>query len=94
VRERVVAARALQRARGQQGPNARLALAELEGAGLAADAGDLLERAAGRLALSGRAQVRALRVARTIADLAGRTEIAADDVSEALAFHPRGVVAS
>jgi magnesium chelatase family protein len=94
VRERVAAARVMQGTREQVGPNARLALGELEQAGIAPAAGDLLERAAARLALSGRAQVRALRVARTIADLAARGEITADDLSEALAFHPRGTVAS
>jgi magnesium chelatase family protein len=94
VRARVLVARDLQAARAQTVSNARLALAELERTGVAADAGDLLERAAVRLALSGRAQVRALRVARTIADLAGRSELGSDDVTEALAFHPRGTVAS
>jgi magnesium chelatase family protein len=60
--------------------------------GIEPEAADLLERAAGRLGLSGRAQVRALRVGRSIADLAAREQIGHDDLAEALAFHPRGGV--
>ena len=92
VRARVVVARSVQLRRGQSGPNARQPLAALEAAGIAPAASDLLERAAARLGLSGRAQVRALRVARTVADLAEREQIAHDDLAEALAFHPRGGV--
>ena len=94
VRSRVVVARAAQARRDQLGPNARQSLAALEQIGIAPEASDLLERAAGRLGLSGRAQVRALRVARTVADLGERRLIEHDDLAEALAFHPRnGVVA-
>jgi magnesium chelatase family protein len=46
----------------------------------------LLESAALRLVLSGRALHRTLRVARTIADLAGCPRISADDINEALAY--------
>jgi magnesium chelatase family protein len=93
VRGRVVAARAAQGRREQHGANARQSLDALEGTGIAPGASDLLERAASRLGLSGRAQVRALRVARTVADLGGREQIEHDDLAEALAFHPRnGVV--
>jgi magnesium chelatase family protein len=92
VRARVIVARAVQLRRGQSGANARQPLAELEAAGIAPDASDLLERAAARLGLSGRAQVRALRVARTAADLAAREQVAHDDLAEALAFHPSGGV--
>ena len=93
VRARVVVARAAQVGRDQSGPNARQPLAALEGIGIEPEASDLLERAAARLGLSGRAQVRALRVSRTIADLAEREQITHDDLAEALAFHPRaGVV--
>jgi magnesium chelatase family protein len=92
VRTRVAVARTVQLARDQSGPNARLPLEAIEQTGIEPAAGDLLERAATRLALSGRAQVRALRVARSIADLAGRDGIAHDDLAEALAFHPRGSV--
>ena len=74
------------------GANARQTLAALEGIGIEPEASDLLERAAARLGLSGRAQVRALRVSRTIADLSGREQITHDDLAEAIAFHPRGGV--
>lgn len=40
----------------------------------------------GRLGLSARAHGRVLRVARTIADLAGRVTIAAADLAEALQY--------
>ena len=84
VRERVVEARERQAARGPW-PNARLEDADLRTAAtLGADADSLLVRAADRLALSPRAVVRCLRVARTVADLAGRDAIALDDVGEAL----------
>jgi magnesium chelatase family protein len=84
VRGRVVEARERQAARGPR-PNARLEDGELRtAAALAADADGLLVRAADRLALSPRAIVRCLRVARTVADLAGRDAIALDDVAEAI----------
>jgi magnesium chelatase family protein len=93
VRARVVVARTAQLRREQSGANARQSLNDLERIGIAPEASDLLERAASRLGLSGRAQVRALRVARTVADLGGRAQIEHDDLAEALAFHPRnGVV--
>ena len=46
----------------------------------------LLHGAVERLALSGRAHDRILRVARSIADLAGRAHVLADDVAEALQY--------
>jgi len=39
-----------------------------------------------RLALSGRAHDRILRVARSVADLGGRADVVADDVAEALQY--------
>jgi magnesium chelatase family protein len=93
VRGRVVVARGVQAGRSQAGANARQSLETLERIGIEPGASDLLERAATRLGLSGRAQVRALRVSRTVADLAERPQITHDDLAEALAFHPRaGVV--
>lgn len=90
VRARVVAARARQLARaGAKGPRTN---GELEGnalrdlVALDAEGRQLLERAAGRLALSGRAYTRVLRVARTIADLAGTAPVSAPHVAEALQF--------
>jgi magnesium chelatase family protein len=46
----------------------------------------LLHSAVERLALSGRAHDRILRVARSIADLADRPSVVADDVAEALQY--------
>jgi magnesium chelatase family protein len=84
-RERVAAARARQRARGAA--NARLRDAELETAAHATpDATRLLGRAFERLGLSARAARRALRVARTIADLAGEPQVEAPAMAEALGF--------
>jgi magnesium chelatase family protein len=56
---------------------------------LEAEAANLLEVAATRLGLSSRGQVRSLRVARTIADLAGSTMIRRTHIAEALAFRHR-----
>jgi magnesium chelatase family protein len=56
---------------------------------LDAAAADLLRRADHRLDLSARAHHRVLKVARTIADLAGRGTIASQDIAEALDFRGR-----
>jgi magnesium chelatase family protein len=86
VRARVVAARGRQVAR-QHKPNARLAPRELE-RHCAPDAGarQLLDAALTRLALSARAYHRVLKVARTVADLAGAEAIAAPHVAEAVRY--------
>jgi magnesium chelatase family protein len=86
VRARVVAARTRQLARAGK-PNAWLGNREVErdcmlDAGLHA----LLDRAVERLGLSARAYHRVLRVARTIADLAGSTHIDAAHLSEAIQY--------
>ena len=85
-RSEVTAAR--NRQLGRQGkPNARLNPREIEtncrpdAAGAA-----LLAQAMARLSLSARAYHRLLKVARTIADLAGAASIAAPDVAEAVAY--------
>jgi len=86
VRARVHAARALQQARAGS-ENARLPVAGL--AGLCAPtpaARRLLAIAVDRLGLTARGFHRALRVARTIADLAGADGVADDDVREALSL--------
>jgi len=84
VRSRVEAARALQIAR-QGGTNARSPVEPLVAA-LDSASRRLLETAGRRFGLSPRALHRAVRVARTVADLAGREAVTAADVQEALSF--------
>jgi magnesium chelatase family protein len=86
VRARVAAARALQHARSGR-PNAQLSQAETErDCGLTAADQALLERAIERLRLSARATHRILRVARTIADLAGSERVQSAHLSEAIGY--------
>jgi magnesium chelatase family protein len=85
VRGRVEAARARQRARGV----ANADLTPRRGGGclrLCREGRRLLETAHARLGLSARGHVRVLRVARTIADLAGRAAIRPLDVAEAVQY--------
>ena len=84
VRERVVAAQAIQRER-QQKPNARLTAAEVV-AHCRPDphAETLLAKAMTRMSLSARAYHRIVKVARTIADLAGSATIAPAHMAEAI----------
>lgn len=97
VRDRVMAARELAVHREQGTPNSRLnptdirQYCELQAAGES-----LLRRAMDRLCLSARGYWRVLRVARTIADLAGRRTVDAGDVAEALGyrFPEKGSIAS
>jgi magnesium chelatase family protein len=89
VAARVARARRAQAARaGADGPatNAEADPHKLE---LQADARALAEQAAERLRLSPRGFTRTLRVARSIADLAGAGPIRRQDVAEALAFRHR-----
>jgi magnesium chelatase family protein len=89
VRRRVVAARERQLARAGL-PNAQLEGAQLrEHCRLDAPSRRFLEEAAQRVGLSPRACQRILKVARTIADLEGSSEIAGDQLAEAIAF--RGI---
>ena len=86
VRQRVEAARDVQRRRGAR-PNARLTGAELGAVVvLDPDGHRLLERAVERLALSARAIDRVRRLARTIADLDGSEGVRAPHVAEALQY--------
>jgi magnesium chelatase family protein len=90
VRERVVRARdaALRRqgcANGELGPAALR-----EHVPLSREARRELNAGHARLGLSGRGHDRVRRVARTLADLAGREEIAPEDIHGALAFRRRG----
>ncbi|HEY7574452.1 MAG TPA: YifB family Mg chelatase-like AAA ATPase [Thermoanaerobaculia bacterium] len=93
VRERVIAARAIAAARRPECPgfrNAQLTGEDLaRHAPLAPEARDLVARTADRLALSARALHRALRVARTAADLAGSERVLSEHVAEALSYRLR-----
>ncbi len=90
IRERVAEARERQRHRYRglgvpcnaqlPGPLARRV------AGLTEGARDLLARAVDALGLTGRGFDRALKVARTVADLAGEDRVAADHLAEALSY--------
>lgn len=92
VRERVQRARACQRARRPHGPlNGSLTGPMLRrDATLPSAVRDLLENAAERLRLSGRAIHRVLRVARTIADLEGAAGLQQPHVAEALQYRESG----
>ncbi|HLM72807.1 MAG TPA: ATP-dependent protease, partial [Polyangiaceae bacterium] len=91
VRERVLAARAIQagrRAAGEvsMGSNGELPLRDLERVAAPDDAGArILAAAMERLGLSARAYGKVLRVARTIADLDGVVAVRAAHVAEAVA---------
>ena len=86
VRERVTAALACQHAR-QHKPNSRLNAGEVETLCAPDAAGaSLLKHASQRLDLSARAWHRILKVARTIADLAGSASIHAPHVAEAIQY--------
>jgi magnesium chelatase family protein len=90
VAARVATARELAVAR-QGGPNAGLEPATLEAvAAVAPEALDFLRSAAERLGWTGRGLHRTLKVARTIADLAGAAGIGVVHVAEALQFR-RGI---
>jgi len=87
VAARVTAAIAARRARGQGVPNAQLApAAARRAAALDGEGRRLLSRAVDRLGLSARGHDRMLRVARTVADLAGAEAVAAEHLAEALGF--------
>ncbi|MFC0410498.1 YifB family Mg chelatase-like AAA ATPase [Roseomonas elaeocarpi] len=91
VAARVAAARERQRVRwGEDGPrtNAEAPIAALQPS-ISADAMTLAEQAVERLRLSNRGFVRTLRVARSIADLAGEAAVERAHVAEALAYRQR-----
>jgi magnesium chelatase family protein len=86
VRERVIACRRVQLAR-QGKPNARLTTAEIEQHCAPEPAArTLLEQALARLNLSARGYHRVLKVARTLADLAGVARIGSAHIAEAVRY--------
>ena len=86
IRERVVSARAQQMQR-QGKPNQTLSVGELERwAAPSAAAEQLLRKAMDQLGWSGRSYHRALKVARTIADLAGSEGVDTAHVAEAIQY--------
>ena len=86
VRGRVIMARQLQLER-QGVPNAVLSGRGLRAAcALRDDSEALFSRAIDRMGLSGRGHDRVLRVARTVADLSGEEQIAAEHLAEALNY--------
>ncbi len=90
VRERVIAARARARSRGQRGPNGVLSARQIRAlCPLDGTAAKVMEDAVQRLGLSARAFDRGLRVARTVADLAGDATVDERHLREALMFRMR-----
>ncbi|HES77022.1 MAG TPA: ATP-dependent protease, partial [bacterium] len=86
VRARVEQARALQMARAGM-PNARLGAAVLaRDARLGKAENTLLEQAMERLNLSARGRDKVLRLARTIADLAGVDAVRSEHLAEAMGY--------
>jgi magnesium chelatase family protein len=86
IKQRVERARAAQLAR-QAKPNALLGTRDIDRVCSTDRDGDqLLRHALARLLLSARAYHRVLRVARTIADLAAKSEIAAEHIAEAIQY--------
>lgn len=86
IRHRVEQARQLALAR-QGKPNARLAVSEIDEFCLPDEAGiSLLQQAISRLNLSARAYHRVLKVARTIADLAGSERVCIPHIAEAVQY--------
>jgi magnesium chelatase family protein len=90
VRGRVVAARERQARRlGPGRTNAEMTPAEARESPVSAEAGALLAELYARRRLSGRAHDRALRLARTIADLAEKGTIGAEEMAQALQLRRR-----
>jgi magnesium chelatase family protein len=89
VRELVTAARTVQLERGGR-LNARLDTRGLwQVVKLGPEQRELMKRAAERWQLSARSSLRVLKVARTIADLAGSAQVTAEHVAEALQLRCR-----
>lgn len=92
VRDRVTAARERQEHRlGPGRCNAEMTPAELRESSLAEGAASLLAESYSRRRLSGRAHDRVLRLARTVADLAGEEEIGQEQMAQALQLRRRDI---
>jgi magnesium chelatase family protein len=90
VRERVAAARERQEARlGRGRCNAEMTPAELRDCRLNESAATLLAESYSRRRLSGRAHDRVLRLARTVADLAGAERVGREQMAQALQLRRR-----
>ena len=90
VRDRVCAARERQEARlGPGRSNAEMTTAEVRGCDLDPGAAALLADLYARRRLSGRAHDRALRLARTVADLGGAARIGEEEMAQALQLRRR-----
>ena len=90
VAARVAAARSFASKRGQAGPNAALDLAGLRShCPIDDETGGLMASATRHAGLSTRGSHRALRVARTIADLEGSERVSIEHVAEALGYRRR-----
>jgi magnesium chelatase family protein len=89
IAERVISARRLVRER--HGPNGPVQNADVDSDAihLGRAAAELVEDAMHRLRLSGRGRARVIRVARTIADLAGEVSVGREHVAEALSYRHR-----
>jgi len=93
VRKRVVMARDRQRERGQTVPNAQFNTSELARyATLGPGARDLLEAGAEQHRMSARGMTRTVKVARTLADLEGSTDVGAKHIAGALSFRRPSLV--
>ncbi|HEY1355590.1 MAG TPA: YifB family Mg chelatase-like AAA ATPase [Solirubrobacterales bacterium] len=90
IRERVVAARERQESRlGPGRCNADMTPAEARESEISGEAAALLAEAYSRRRLSGRAHDRVLRLARTVADLAGEDSVGSDQMAQALQLRRR-----
>lgn len=91
IRDRVIAARELQRARlGEARTNAKMTPAEIRDTiGLSDESREFLQIVAARMNLSARVFDRILKVARTIADLAGSQSVEKIHLSEAVQYRER-----